>query len=252
MYDIFLSYSTQDRERLLPLVQALEAQGWSVFWDHATLDSGDEWRRVIEREARHCRCLLVAWTPYSIESRWVREEADIGYERKVLIPIRWGEQVKPPFGFRELHARDFSTWDGLSHHPEFIRLVGRIEHYAVPSQQAKPSPTVKSSPLIVPPSPKPIRLDFEPEMVSIPAGVFTMGCVSGFMKKRDNVEGGCFDDEKPPRRVQVAAFALGKYPVTFDEFDTFCDATGKTNPNDVGWGRGQRSVIDVSWHDAMA
>ena len=48
----------------------------------------------------------------------------------------------------------------------------------------------------------------------------------------------------------VAAFALSKYEVTFEEYDLFVAGTGGRRPSDNGWGRGHRPVIDVSWHDA--
>ncbi len=47
-------------------------------------------------------------------------------------------------------------------------------------------------------------------------------------------------------------YYIGKYEVTFDEYDTFCEETGKTKPSDVGWGRAERPVINVSWYDAIA
>lgn len=47
-------------------------------------------------------------------------------------------------------------------------------------------------------------------------------------------------------------FYMGKYPVTFEQYDAFCEATGRTKPSDHGWGRGNRPVIFVNWDDAMA
>ena len=82
-----------------------------------------------------------------------------------------------------------------------------------------------------------------PELVVVPAGRFRMGCVSG----QD-----CRDDERPVHDVQVSSFALGKYEVTFEEYERFARATGRDRPNDRGWGRGGRPVINVSWEDAEA
>ena len=82
-----------------------------------------------------------------------------------------------------------------------------------------------------------------PEMVVVPAGRFRMGCVSG----RD-----CGDGERPVHEVQVPSFALGAYEVTFEEYERFARATGRDRPNDRGWGRGGRPVINVSWEDAQA
>jgi formylglycine-generating enzyme required for sulfatase activity len=45
---------------------------------------------------------------------------------------------------------------------------------------------------------------------------------------------------------------MGKYPVTFDEYDMYCEDENKEKPSDRGWGRGKRPVINVSWHDAVA
>jgi formylglycine-generating enzyme required for sulfatase activity len=78
-----------------------------------------------------------------------------------------------------------------------------------------------------------------PEMVWLPGGTFTMG--------DENIS----DDEKPVHQVTLSHFSVGKYPVTFEEYDRFCDDTGRDKPSDEGWGRGRRPVINVSWDDAV-
>ena len=87
------------------------------------------------------------------------------------------------------------------------------------------------------------RLPFEPEMVEIPGGSFRMGCISGL---------DCSEYVQPVHEVRVETFALGKYEVTFEEYDRFTAATGRVRPEDQGWGRGRRPVINVSWGDAVA
>ena len=58
-------------------------------------------------------------------------------------------------------------------------------------------------------------------------------------------------DERPQHRVAIGRrFAIGRYPVTFDEYDRFCEAKQRKKPGGGGWGRGRRPVIDVSWNDA--
>ena len=44
---------------------------------------------------------------------------------------------------------------------------------------------------------------------------------------------------------------MGKYEVTFEEYIVFCNDTGKSIPDDEGWGKGTRPVINVSWYDAV-
>ena len=40
--------------------------------------------------------------------------------------------------------------------------------------------------------------------------------------------------------------------MTFEQYDRFCEETGRRKPGDEGWGRGRRPVINVSWNDARA
>ena len=74
-----------------------------------------------------------------------------------------------------------------------------------------------------------------------------MGCL--------NDDGDCFDDEKPVREVRIVApFALSAREVTFAEWDACVSAggCGGHRPDDRGWGRGDRPVINVSWDDARS
>jgi formylglycine-generating enzyme required for sulfatase activity len=82
-----------------------------------------------------------------------------------------------------------------------------------------------------------------PEMVVILAGTFLRAGIQGKGKK----------NERPVREVHIdKPFAMGKYPVTFEEYDKFAAAARRKKPNDRGWGRGNRPVINVSWKDAKA
>lgn len=45
---------------------------------------------------------------------------------------------------------------------------------------------------------------------------------------------------------------MGKYEVTFAEYISYCEDTGREIPADQGWGRGERPVANVSWTDAVA
>ena len=59
--------------------------------------------------------------------------------------------------------------------------------------------------------------------------------------------------KKPTHRVTLTYdFYIGKYETTFDEYDAFCNATGRSKPSDSRWGRGQRPVKNVTWRDAIA
>ena len=86
-----------------------------------------------------------------------------------------------------------------------------------------------------------------PELVVVPAGTFRMGSPSH--------EEGRDDDEGPVHEVRIAEpFAVGVHEVTFSEWEACVNAggCGGHRPDDAGWGRGNRPVIDVSWEDAQA
>ncbi|MBU0656760.1 MAG: SUMF1/EgtB/PvdO family nonheme iron enzyme [Gammaproteobacteria bacterium] len=393
MHDIFLSYSTQDRERLQPLFQALERQGWSVFWDHRTIDIGEHWSKKINRAIRTSKCVVVVWSKASVDSEWVLEEANIGKQRNVLLPIQI-DAVDIPVGFTMRQTGDFAHWDGDVNDLQFIRLAEKVgelvaqhdaeqarleavaaaektqlanekkaaeqrarekaeqqrraeaearqRHEAAeqerrakekaaaeqkareaarqkqlaqeraaeqkaraeaerqakinnpdspgkkiplipvlllstavlggggyywhqkenspvgaspagdsPVQQTKEESLAGQAPTVAPqasveiPTASPDKKPFEPEMVAIDGGTFMMGCDG----KRDDVEGGCVDDEKPAHKVTVNSFQMGKYEVTFDQWDECEKAKVCPHVEDQGWGRGDLPVINVSWDD---
>ena len=80
------------------------------------------------------------------------------------------------------------------------------------------------------------------EWVRVEGGSFRMGDISGAGDS----------DEKPVHRVKLRTFYMSATEVTFDQYDAFCEATGRSKPDDEGWGRGRRPVINISWHDAVA
>lgn len=83
-----------------------------------------------------------------------------------------------------------------------------------------------------------------PEMRSLKSGFFVMGSPVSEPER--------FPSEGPERFIRVESFAVGRGEVTFDEYDRFAELTGRGLPDDEGWGRGDRPVINVSWYDALA
>ncbi|HPE70366.1 MAG TPA: SUMF1/EgtB/PvdO family nonheme iron enzyme, partial [Thermotogota bacterium] len=88
------------------------------------------------------------------------------------------------------------------------------------------------------------RGEVPPGMVLVQAGSFQMG------NTRNDNEGE--DSEKPVHEVTFTYdYLIGRYEVTFDEFDTYSSATGRIPPDDLFMGRGSRPVINVSWEEAI-
>jgi len=84
-----------------------------------------------------------------------------------------------------------------------------------------------------------------PEMAVVPPGSFVMGSPLG--------ESGRNPAEGPQHQVTFAQpFAIGRYAVTFNEYDRFCEDTGRTKLSGNSWGRENRPIINVSWEEAQA
>jgi formylglycine-generating enzyme required for sulfatase activity len=82
-----------------------------------------------------------------------------------------------------------------------------------------------------------------PTMVVVPAGSFTMGSPEN---EKDR-----FIDEGPQHPVTFTKpFAVGKYAVTFGEWDVCVDAGACPRASDDGMGHGDRPAINVSWDDS--
>ncbi|MGZ8267583.1 MAG: TIR domain-containing protein [Burkholderiales bacterium] len=144
MADIFLSYSTADRARIRPLVDALQASGWSVWWDRR-IPAGRTYAEVIEAAIRDARCIVVVWTAKSIESEWVREEADRGKKRKRLVPVRM-DDVEPPIGFGQIQAADLIGWDGDRAAQGYRQLADDLANILGAPAKAEGAPTRVQAP----------------------------------------------------------------------------------------------------------
>src|SRR5574341_817303 len=230
MADIFLSYSSQDRERITPLIQSLEQRGWSVWWDRR-IPPGKTYDQVIEQALDEARCVVVVWSQTSVQSEWVKVEADEGMNRKILVPVLIDE-AKIPLAYRRIQAARLIGWQGeLSHH-ELESLFGAISLILGEPELAKEEAIQK------PQAPKAVAPSFEfdvvtmdakgnvterrkgraryfienlgggvkLEMVEIPGGEFIMGSPD---TKDERVSW-----EGPQHRVKVSPFLMGKYQVT--------------------------------------
>ncbi len=108
MADVFVSYARADKARVAPLVAAMEARGWSVWWD-PEIAPGREFDDEIDEALQAAKAVLVVWTPTSVASRWVRGEARDAAERGVLVPVRF-DQARLPIDVRAIHTTDLDQW----------------------------------------------------------------------------------------------------------------------------------------------
>lgn len=180
MADVFISYARANYSTAEGLSRSFEARGWSVWWDQS-IDPGQFFPDVIEKELEKARCIVTLWSKESIQSIWVRTESAEGLKRRILIPVRV-ENVIPPIEFRTIQTADLLDWKPGAPHSGYDRLVRAIaqrleipqgasipewkppspaQHLETPvaatAPERKPPPPIPPAPPPLPPAGKPKR-----------------------------------------------------------------------------------------------
>lgn len=148
MADVFISYARDDRARVEQLAKALEQRGFSVWWDPELLP-GETYAQKIQTVLGTVKAVIVVWSKTSAARPWVLDEAAVGRDRGVLIPVLI-DSVEAPLGFRQLQAEDLANWPGPAGEESFNRVVRAIE--AISGREATPAP--KPTGLHLPPQAK--------------------------------------------------------------------------------------------------
>jgi len=124
MSDIFISYNNKDKAKAMLFATLLAQRGWSVFWDK-NIPPGKTFDEYIGEQLDAAKCVIVLWSKTSVSSNWVKEEAQRGAARKVLVPV-FIDQVAPPLGFGHIEAAELIDWDGDTSEVEFQNLLQAI------------------------------------------------------------------------------------------------------------------------------
>jgi formylglycine-generating enzyme required for sulfatase activity len=230
----------------------------NVFMDLEGIEYGVDFKDVVNRELSKCSVMLALIDPQwatatdkkgrrrlDQEDDFVRIEIATALARRIrTVPVLVDGTEMPdpetlPEVLRPLARLNALNLDFRRFDAEIGSLVAAIQR--IRAEQA-PQKTEERRPAPAPDRPSSERA--YPAMVEIPGGEFMMG------SPKDEV--GRSDDEGPQHRVRILAFAMGRCPVTFEEWDACVTAGGcEHRPDDRGWGRGRRPVINVSWNDAQ-
>lgn len=140
---VFFSYSREDRDKAVPLIHAIQSAGFSVWYD-GMLEPGEQYLEKTEATLNAAKAVVVLWSPRSIQSNWVRDEAMVGREQNCLIPLSI-EGAMPPLGFRQFQSTDVSSWTGASGAPEIQALIRQLS--IAHGQPAPPRAVIAAAPL---------------------------------------------------------------------------------------------------------
>ena len=107
---IFLSYARDDVDAAKQLAGCIGDAGHEVWWDRH-LHGGSRFAAEIDQALKDAQAVVVLWSPQSIGSAWVQDEAAEGRDSGRLVPVSLGS-AKPPLGFRQFQTIDLGSWDG--------------------------------------------------------------------------------------------------------------------------------------------
>lgn len=124
MTDVFISYKSDDREQVQPLVEALRRAGLSIWWDR-DIPASAPWEATITAALESAKCVIVCWTAQSVHPTFgqkVQVEAREALEQGKLLQVML-ENVRPPLFFRQNQALDLITWRGAVENSAFQQLT---------------------------------------------------------------------------------------------------------------------------------
>lgn len=159
MVDVFISYSRADQASVARLAQAIEAEGYSVWWDKELpphLSYGD----VITEKIAQAKAAVVVWSHTAAKSEWVRAEADMARNQRKLVQTALGD-VMPPLPFNQIQYAEIGDWQGEPDHPGWRKVKVSLSDLCGKRDGSAPA---------LPSSPPPVRRkEFEPHAAPLPS-----------------------------------------------------------------------------------
>lgn len=127
MIDVFLSYSKSDVNIIRKLANKLKSQKLNVWWDVDGV-AGRNIHNGIEDALYRAKCVIVVWSKHSVDSDWVRGEADEGRKSKKLVAISI-DGTEPKIPFQGINSIPFDAWNGDARRSEFRTLLNAVRTY---------------------------------------------------------------------------------------------------------------------------
>ena len=143
MARVFLSYAREDVETAAKLAGTLTEAGQTVWWDR-NVHGGANFSNEIDRELKNAQIVMVLWTPASLASAWVQDEAAEGRDSGRLVPAVL-DSVKPPLGFRQLQCIDLSRWNMHGEMQPIDDVLAAISKLAADDIRESPGQSAKDA-----------------------------------------------------------------------------------------------------------
>ncbi|MBS0384997.1 MAG: TIR domain-containing protein [Proteobacteria bacterium] len=125
MADVFISYKREEQANVRAIAAALEANGYSVWWDPQLELSTTSYPKQIWEALQNAKAVIVVWSTRSIESDWVTGEATEARRRQTLVQVRINAvDLRPPFNM--LECADLSGWTGAASDANWSKALARV------------------------------------------------------------------------------------------------------------------------------
>ena len=147
---LFISYSRKDKAVAQRVADALKDEGYDAFWD-ADIPPGQRFDAYILAQLEQSDAVVVLWSTHSVNSDYVKEEAEHAKNRSQLVPVRI-DDTGLPFGFARIHTTDLLHWHGSTRDPEWRRVMAAIESCLPPGDRTSghsdenPETTLRGAP----------------------------------------------------------------------------------------------------------
>ena len=125
MADIFVSYAREDGNRVKAIAGTLTNMGWTV-WRDDRIRGGAEFDLVIDQELDTASCVIVVWSSASVDSRWVRAEAESADEQGKLVPVTFEHELRLPVRFRQINTTFLTSTELSEQTPDVVGLLTDI------------------------------------------------------------------------------------------------------------------------------
>ncbi len=134
MADIFISYSSRDREQADLLTELLASAGLSVWIDQSGIEAASSWSEEIVNALDGCKAFIVMLSPNSIESKNVVREVALAFEKnKKILPLDL-EPVSLPASM-QYHLAGLQR-TSMTNIDSIIRALGKLGLEATGAPQA--------------------------------------------------------------------------------------------------------------------
>ena len=245
-----MSYSRDDLERVQKIAEAIQREGYDLWWD-ADLPPHRSYGDMIQEKIDGAKAVIVVWSEEATKSEWVRAEADMARNQRKLIQTSIDDGM-PPLPFNQIQYASLSDWDGESDHPAWRKVLISLSELtgsvptSAPTSAPSPgtAPKTETAPEPAPPlSPEPEEKSNQlPLIISLVSLVAVAGLVAwiilGDDKNADtnpqtNTEVAEATDPTPPEPTEDSRPAEpAPEPRTTNEFNESAkieDADGWTN-----------------------